>query len=75
MDDLFAEDSGDIYFYSPEQLDPDQPGSARTSATSTSTATARVAARRDPRPGDRQVDRMQISPDGSHAAFRHRPRS
>ena len=27
MDDLFAEDSGDIYFYSPENLDADPPGS------------------------------------------------
>ena len=26
MDDLFAEDSGDIYFYSPENLDPTNPG-------------------------------------------------
>ena len=26
MDDLFGEDSGDIYFYSPENLDPGHPG-------------------------------------------------
>ena len=26
QDDVYAESSGDVYFYSPENLDPDRPG-------------------------------------------------
>jgi hypothetical protein len=67
LDDKIASKSGDIYFYSPEQLDPANPGvknernlyvfrdGAVHYVTTLDTGT--------------QIDRMQISPDGSHMAF------
>ncbi len=41
LDDKMAAD-GDVYFYSPEQLDPEIPG-VSTSATSTTCATGRCS--------------------------------
>jgi hypothetical protein len=68
MDDLFAEDSGDIYFYSPENLDGTHPGvrNERNLYVYRNGAVQLVATM------DRgtQVTRMQIAPNGSHAAIR-----
>jgi hypothetical protein len=68
MDDLFAEDSGDIYFYSPENLDPDHPGvpNERNLYVYRNGAVHLVSTM----DAGTQVTRMQISPDGSHAAIR-----
>jgi hypothetical protein len=68
MDDLFAEDSGDIYFYSPENLDPNHPGvrNERNLYVYRNGA-PRLVTTMDQ---GTQVTRMQISPDGSHAALR-----
>jgi hypothetical protein len=67
LDDTFANQSGDIYFYSPEQLDPANPGvrNERNLYVFRNGA-PRYVTTIDP---GTQVDRMQISPDGSHMAF------
>ncbi len=72
MDDLFAEESGTIYFYSSENLDPASPGILNQ---------RNLYVYRD---GDvhlvttldagTQINRMQISPDGAHAAMVTRSR-
>jgi hypothetical protein len=68
MDDLFAENSGDIYFYSPENLDGTHPGvkNERNLYVYRNGAVHLVATMDQ----GTQVTRMQISPDGSHAAIR-----
>ena len=68
MDDLFAENSGDIYFYSPENLDSTHPGvrNERNLYVYRNGAVHFVATMDQ----GTQVTRMQISPDGSHAAIR-----
>jgi hypothetical protein len=67
QDDLFAEDSGDVYFYSPESLDPTSPGIANE---------RNLYVYRDGKvqlvgilDAGTEILRMQISPDGSHAAM------
>ena len=67
LDDTIASESGDIYFYSPEQLDPEDPGvrNERNLYVYRQGAVHYVATF-DP---GTKVDRMQISPDGSHMAF------
>ncbi len=68
MDDLFAEGSGDIYFYSPENLDPVRPGvQNERNLYVYHDGAAQLVATMDQ---GTQVTRMQISPDGSHAAIR-----
>jgi hypothetical protein len=66
-DDVLASHSGDIYFYSPEQLDPANPGvrNERNLYVYRNGAPHYVTTL-DP---GTQVDRMQISPDGGHMAF------
>jgi hypothetical protein len=67
LDDIMAEESGDVYFYSPEQLDPARPGipNQRNLYVYRNGAVQLVASF-DP---GTQVNRMQISPDGRHAAM------
>ena len=68
MDDLFAEDSGDIYFYSPENLDATHPGVRNErNLYLYRNGTVQLVTTMDQ---GTQVTRMQISPDGSHAAIR-----
>ncbi len=68
MDDLFAEDSGDIYFYSPENLDGTHPGvKNERNLYVYRNGEVHLVATMDQ---GTQVTRMQISPDGSHAAIR-----
>lgn len=68
MDDLFAEDSGDIYFYSPENLDGTNPGvKNERNLYLYRNGAVQLVSTMDP---GTQVTRMQISPDGSHAAIR-----
>jgi hypothetical protein len=66
-DDPIASQSGDVYFYSPEQLDPESPGVfneknlyvyRHDKVKYVATLDANTA-----------IDRIQISPDGSHAAL------
>jgi hypothetical protein len=66
-DDPIASASGDVYFYSPEQLDPNSPGvpNERNLYVYRHGAVKYVATL-DP---GTEIDRIQISPDGSHAAF------
>lgn len=67
LDDLLAEDSGDLYFYSPEQLDPTRPGLPnQRNLYAYRNGAVQLVASFDP---GTQVDRMQISPDGLHAAM------
>jgi hypothetical protein len=67
LDETIASQSGDIYFYSPEQLDPERPGvrNERNLYVFRNGA-PRFVSTMDP---GIEVDRMQISPDGSHMAF------
>jgi hypothetical protein len=67
MDDLFAETSGDIYFYSPELLDGSKPGikNQRNLYVYREGAVHLVAIFEE----GTEVNRMQISPDGAHAAM------
>ena len=67
MDDLFAEVNGDVYFYSPEILDGTRPGirNLRNLYVYRNGA-VHLAATLDP---GTEINRMQISPDGRHAAM------
>jgi hypothetical protein len=67
QDDLFAERSGDVYFYSPENLDSSNPGikNQRNLYLFRNGALTRVATMDT----GTEITRMQISPDGSHAAM------
>ncbi len=66
-DDPIASQSGDVYFYSPEQLDPNNPGviNEKNLYVYRHGAVHYVATLDD----KTSIDRIQISPDGSHAAF------
>jgi hypothetical protein len=67
FDDVIADQSGDVYFYSPEILDPERPGIPNLRNLYVyREGTVRLVAVFDRRT---QVDRMQISPDGDHAAI------
>jgi hypothetical protein len=67
IDDYIAGKSGDVYFYSPESLDPDNPAfpNARNFYVYREGAVHLVATL-DP---GTEINRLQISPDGSHAGF------
>jgi len=66
-DDRIASQNGDVYFYSPEQLDPDNPGllNERNVYVYRDGAVKYVATL----DAGTAIDRLQISPDGDHAAF------
>jgi hypothetical protein len=67
LDDTVASRSGDIYFYSPEQLDPQNPGvKNERNLYVYREGGVHYVTTFDP---NTKVDRMQISPDGSHMAF------
>ncbi len=67
MDDLFAETSGDVYFYSPEILDPAHPGiRGQRNLYVFHQGAVQLVATLDP---GTEVTRMQIAPDGDHAAL------
>jgi hypothetical protein len=67
MDDLFAEVSGDVYFYSPEVLDGSRPGIRNQRNLYVYRGGApHLVATLDP---GTEISRMQISPNGLHAAM------
>jgi hypothetical protein len=67
MDDLFAEVSGDVYFYSPEILDGSRPGIRnQRNLYVYRKGAVHLVATLDP---GTEISRMQISPDGLHAAM------
>jgi hypothetical protein len=67
LDDVISADSGDVYFYSPEQLDPENPGVINErNLYGLHEGKAKFVATFDP---GTEVERMQISSSGSHAAF------
>jgi hypothetical protein len=67
LDESMASQSGDVYFYSPEQLDPSNPGvfNERNLYVYRNGQVMYVTTF-DP---ETQVDRMQVSPSGEHMAF------
>ena len=67
LDNAIAPGNGDVYFYSPEQLDPENPG-VRNERNLYVYRNGRVQYVTTLDSGT-QIDRMQISPDDSHAAF------
>jgi hypothetical protein len=66
-DDPIASESGDVYFFSPEQLDPDNPGvfNEKNLYVYRHGAVKYVATL----DANSSINRIQISPDGSHVAF------
>jgi hypothetical protein len=66
-DDRIASRSGDVYFYSPEQLDPDNPGvfNEKNLYVYRDGAVKYVATL----DSGTAIDRIQISPDGDRVAF------
>ena len=66
-DDPIASESGDVYFYSPEQLDPNNPGVLNEK----NLYVYRHGAVKDVATLDANtsINRIQISPDGDHVAF------
>jgi hypothetical protein len=67
IDDLMAAGGGDIYFYSPEQFDPVNPGVFnQRNLYHLRNGKVQYVATFDP---GTQADRMQISADGKYAAF------
>jgi hypothetical protein len=66
-DDPIASASGDVYFYSPEQLDPNSPGvfNEKNLYVYRHGAVKYVATLN----AGTAINRIQISPDGSHVAF------
>jgi hypothetical protein len=67
QDDVMAEGSGDVYFFSPESLDPDRPGiKNEPNLYLYRDGKAQLVATFDP---GTDISRMQISTDGSHAAM------
>lgn len=67
MDDLFAEGSGDVYFYSPEILDGSRPGIRnQRNLYVYRKGAVHLVATLDP---GTEINRMQISSDGLHAAM------
>jgi hypothetical protein len=67
FDDLFAEDSGDVFFYSPEVLDPARPGIKN--AKNLYMVRNGVVQLVETLDTGTAIKRIQVSPDGSHAAF------
>jgi hypothetical protein len=66
-DDLFAEESGDIYFYSPELLDPLRPGiKNQKNLYLYRNGVVQLVATLE---AGTEISRVQISPNGAHAAF------
>ena len=66
-DDAIASRSGDVYFYSPEQLDANSPGVLNEKNLYVyRNGAVKYVATLDP---GAAIDRIQISPDGSHVAF------
>jgi hypothetical protein len=67
LDNAMAEGSGEVYFYSPEQLDPSNPGVANERNLYVyRNGHPQYVTTLDP---ETEVDRVQVSPDGSHMAF------
>ncbi len=67
IDDVFADDSGDVYFYSPEQLDATNFGiPGQRNLYLYRNGSVRLVAIFDT---GTTIERMQISSDGSHAAM------
>jgi hypothetical protein len=67
MDDQFAEDTGDVFFFSPELLDPNKPGIInQKNLYDYHDGAVQLVATLDP---GTDINRLQISPNGSHAAF------
>jgi hypothetical protein len=67
LDDTVASSSGDVYFYSPSSLDPDSPGlNGQRNLYVYRNGAVQLVTTFDP---GTEVNRMQISPDGAHAAF------
>jgi hypothetical protein len=67
IDDLIAEENGDVYFYSPELLDPTQAGiKDQKNLYVYRNGDVRLVATLDK---GTSIDRMQISPDGLHAGM------
>ena len=67
QDDVFAEDSGDIYFYSPELLDPLHPGiENEKNLYLYRNGAIQLVSTLD---AGTSIDRMQISPNGRRGAF------
>jgi hypothetical protein len=66
-DDAVASQAGDVYFYSPEQLDPAEPGvpNEKNLYVFRQGAVRYVATLE----AGTAIDRIQISPDGRHVAF------
>lgn len=71
-DDPIASRSGDVYFFSPEQLDPENPGVPHEKNLyvyrrgEDGIPAVKYVATLDP---GTKINRIQISPDGSHVAF------
>jgi hypothetical protein len=67
QDDVMAEGSGDVYFFSPESLDPGHPGiKNEPNLYLYRDGNVQLVATFDP---GTDINRMQISTDGSHAAM------
>ena len=67
LDDMVSSQSGDVYFFSPEQLDPNNPGVFNEKNLYVyHEGKIEYVATFDP---GTTVNRLQISPDGQHAAF------
>ena len=67
LDDHIASESGDVYFYSPEQLDPEKPGvNNQRNLYVYRNGSVHLVATFEP---GTSVNRMQISPDGAHAGL------
>ena len=66
-DESMASNSGDVYFYSPEQLDPNNPGVFNERNLYVYRhGSVHYVTTMDP---ETEADRMQVSPDGDHMAF------
>jgi hypothetical protein len=67
QDDQFAENAGDVFFYSPELLDPNRPGiQNQKNLYDYHNGAPQLVATLEP---GTEINRLQISPDGKHAAF------
>jgi hypothetical protein len=67
LDDRLAEDAGDVYFYSPELLDPVDPGiPGQRNLYVYHGGSVQLVGTLEP---GTDVNRIQISPDGRHAAL------
>jgi hypothetical protein len=67
MDDYLASDSGDVFFYSPENLDPARTGLRnQKNLYEYHDGAVHLVATLEP---DTKVNRIQISPDGVHAGI------